>query len=224
MNCKEMPQYLISLLYNDVTDTEAAEIRRHIESCSYCRQTFQEIEGTSRILAQWEDESPNANFTFVSEPTIGFKSWWEWLKNLSLGRRLVIAIPVFACAALVLLAAINFRASYQNGQWAVSVSLIPQTQNADQETRLTQSLDQNQREILTQVSKMISESEQQQQYNTSMVLARFAQEMQERRQSDLRLVGQQLEGLQQTTEGRFVQTNDVLDNLIRFASYQLEKE
>ncbi|MBW1887582.1 MAG: zf-HC2 domain-containing protein [Deltaproteobacteria bacterium] len=224
MKCKEMPQYLISLLYNEVTETEAADIRHHIEICSRCRKTFQELEGTSQILAQWEDESPDANFTFVSEPTVGLKSWWERLKHLSFTRRLFIAVPALVCTVLVLLAAINFRASYQNGQWDVSVSLIPQTQNADQEARLTQSLDQNQREILTLVSKMISESEQQQQHNTSMVMARFAQEMQERRQSDLRLVGQRLEGLQQTTEGRFVQTNGVLDNLIRFASYQLEKK
>ena len=65
---------------------------------------------------------------------------------------------------------------------------------------------------------------EEQQRESALTLAKFAQSMERQRQQDIRLMGQSLEGLHQTTDGRFHQYNGVLNDLIRLTSYKLEKK
>lgn len=224
MKCNELSHQLVSLLYGEMNTEEVKKIQAHLKSCPSCQEAFQELKSTSKLLAKWEVEIPKLNFVFVNESVSRWKTWIAKLADLSWGRRLAVGIPVFAAAVLILLAVFNFQAEYREGQWNVSFSLFPGKQNGNQEQIFAQALEQKQQETLLLISKMIKDSEYRQRRESTLTLAQYAQEIERQRQEDLRLVGESLVGIQRNTEGRFHQTNDVINDLIRLTSYKLEKK
>ena len=224
MKCNEMQNQLVSLVYGELEPQEEKCIQDHLESCSSCQEIYQELKGTSDLMEKWEVETPKMNFLFVSESTSPWKTWKEKLTRFSWGRRLALGVPAFAAVFCLILALLNFQADYQEGQWHVSFSLFPKNQQVNQDQILAQALQQNQKETLLLISKMIEDSEYRQRSETTVTFAKFAQEMERQRLQDLSTLGQRFAGLQQSTEGRFHQYNNVINDLIQMASYKIEKK
>ena len=226
MKCNDMQQQLVSLVYGELDPEEEKSVQAHLESCSSCLEIYQEMKGTSDLLEKWEVETPKMNFLFVSESTSPWKAWKEKLIRLSWGRRLAWGIPAFATVCFLILALLNFQADYQEGQWHVSFSLFPKNQNpqVNQQAVLTEALQQNQKETLLLIAKMIEDSEYRQRSEYTLTLSKFAQEMERQRLQDLNTLGQSFAGFQQSTEGRFHQYNNVINDLIQMASYKVEKK
>ena len=224
MKCKDMPQHLVSLLYGEIEPEEAKKIKTHIKSCVSCGKAFQELKTTSKLLQKWEDETPSMKLVFVGESASRWKTWKEKVTGLSWGRRLALGVPALAVFILIGLAALNSHISYREGEWDVAFSLIPIARQPKQEQILLDAIDQKQQETLLLVSRLIEDSEYRQRRETALTLAQFAQDIEKQRQQDLRMVGLSLEGFQRTTEGRFHQTSDMLNDLIRLTSYNLEKK
>lgn len=224
MKCNEMQNQLVSLVYGELEPQDEKRIQDHLESCSSCQEIYQELKGTSDLLEKWEVETPKMNFLFVSESSSPWKTWKEKLTRLSWGRRLAMGVPAFAAVFCLVLALLNFQADYQEGQWHVSFSLFPKNKQVDQDQILAQALQQNQKETLLLISKMIEDSEYQQRSEYTLTLSKFAREMERQRLQDMSTLGQSFAGLQQTTEGRFHQYNNVISDLIQMASYKIEKQ
>ena len=224
MKCDDMPQYLVSLLYDELEPEEAEKIQTHIQACDVCRKAYQELLSTSKLLGKWEDADPRMNLVFVSESVSRWRTWKEKLAGLSWGRRLAIGIPAFAVLCLVILAALNFRLNYRQGEWTLAMGFTPLRQTSDPEQIINAALEENQKETLMMISQLIEQSEYRQRRESALTLAQFAQDLERQRQEDLRIVGQNMVGLQRTTEGRFHQTSSVLNDLIRLTSYNLEKK
>ena len=224
MKCEDMPQYLVSLLYGELQPDEEEKVKKHIESCTACRNVYQELESTTGILERWEDEKPKLGLVFVNEPVSRWKAWREKLNSLSWTRRLALGVPAFAVLVLVFLAVLNFRMNVRDGEWHVAVGLIPTRPPSNQEQIVAAALDQQQKETLMLISKLIEDSEYRQRRETALTLAQFAQDLERQRQQDLKVVGQSLVGIQRSTEGRFQQTSSVLSDLIRLTSYKLERK
>ena len=98
MKCKEMPQHLVSLLYGEISTQDKKKIKTHMTSCDACREAYEEIADTSRILTKWEDLDPRMHVTFVREQASTWQSVKKTFNRWSLGRRLIIGIPAFAAA------------------------------------------------------------------------------------------------------------------------------
>lgn len=224
MKCNDMPKNLVSLLYGELDPDEGKRIRAHIKTCPSCRRVYKELQSTSKLLQKWEDVTPDMNFVFVHESLSRWKDWKEKLTQLSWGRRLAFGIPVFAAGLLVFLAVLNFRVSYHEGEWNVTFSLIPKSQQPNQEQLFVEAIEQEQNETLLLISKIIEESENRQRRENALTLARFAQDQERQRQQELTMVGQSLEGFHRTTEAKFLQTSDVINDLIRLTSYKLERK
>lgn len=224
MKCNDMSKSLVSLLYGELDPDEGKQIRAHIKNCPSCRRVYKELQSTSKLLQKWEDVTPDMNFVFVHESSSRWKEWKEKLNQLRWGRRLAFGIPVFAAVLLVFLAVLNFRFSYNEGEWNITFSLIPESQQPNQEQLFVEAIEQKQNETLLLISKMIEESENRQRRENALTLARFAQDQERQRQRELTMVGQSLEGLHRTTEAKFLQTSDVINDLIRLTSYKLERK
>jgi len=223
MKCKEMPERLVSLLYGELNAEEAKAIQAHLDSCGECRRVFEELRSTTNLLGEWKDLAPDRNFVFVTEPASRWNDWKERFRRLGRGRRLALGMPALAAAALLFFAVLNVRVEVQDGRWSAAFSLLPRREVQIPREQLVEALDEVQSETLRLVSGMIENSEERQRQENAIVLTLLAQDIEMQRQRDLRLVGQGIEGLQQSTDGRFARTSDVLNDLIKLTSYKLER-
>jgi hypothetical protein len=164
------------------------------------------------------------NLVFISESASRWRTWKKKLAGLSWGRRFALGVPAFSVVCLILLAALNFRLNYRQGEWSIAMGFTPPKQTSDPEQMITTALEENQKETFMLISQLIEQSEYRQRRESALTLAQFAQDLERQRQEDLRVVGQNMVGLQRTTEGRFHQTSNVLNDLIRLTSYNLEKK
>lgn len=227
MKCKDMHQNLVSLLYGELDPKESEQIQKHLKRCKPCRQGYEELQNTMDVLNQWDDIQPKTRHVFVHDTS----SWWARqrakIKQIGWGRgrRLVFGIPAVAVIALFFLAVLNLRINYDEGNWSVAVSLIPEKEpEINQEALFIDALEQTQKETLLLVSQMIKESEYRQSNENALLWTNVVHNFENRREQDLKMINNSLEGLQLSTEGKFYQTSYVLDNLIRLTSYNLENK
>ena len=52
MTCREVQQKLPLLAVNDLDETEAQDIRRHLAACDACRGTYEELRATVGLLKE----------------------------------------------------------------------------------------------------------------------------------------------------------------------------
>lgn len=224
MKCKNMPERLVSLVYEELDADQSTEVRAHLDACEACRGIYEELSSTTHLLAEWKDVAPETNFVFVTETASRWAERWRRIRGLGWGRRLALGIPALAAAALLVLAILNVRVDVQEGRWSAAFSILPRQEVSIPREQLIDALDQVQSETLLLVSRMLEESEDRQRRENAVAMAQLARDVDLKRQRDLRLVGQGIEGLQQSTDGRFAQTSDVLNDLIQLTSYKLERK
>ncbi|HHS12773.1 MAG TPA: zf-HC2 domain-containing protein [bacterium] len=218
MKCNEMPEILVTYLYDESTQEEAKKVRAHLKTCSRCRKSFEELKQTSGLLSRWEDQSPGISLVFVNEPFARWKSWKEHWNSIGWTRRLSLALPVLAVCVLLVLSALNFQARLDNGRFEIGLSLWPHPQGVSSEDLQSLLVD-FRRETLQLTSQLLDEREFRQNQAVTSQLVRFAQDIERQRVHDLMLVGQGLEGLQFSTEKRLDQTSEVLRRMIQLANF-----
>ena len=216
MKCDIAPEMLVSLLYDELDIKEEKQVRKHLESCTACQETFNELRETTKFLEKWEDEAPAQKTVFIRETESAGKLWKPFMRP-HWSRRLAWGIPLLASAAMILLLIFNFHAGYQNGQWTFSFGKnISESQiDSKVETLLTQWQQQQNEKLLA----MIQESETRQRRDFTLALNEYAENQELKRQQDLQLVDRSLAGLQRQSEGRYYQTSTIINDLIRLSNY-----
>ncbi|MBN2105219.1 hypothetical protein JW835_14365 [bacterium] len=220
MKCDMAPETLISLLYDELDLKDEKKVRKHLEGCTTCRKIFQELQQTTNLLGQWEDETPAMKTVFIHEPATIWQSWKDKIRRYT-EKPLAWSIPVLASAAVIFLFIFHFQVKYENGNWQIafgkngpSKSQIEAKMEAKLETKLSELQSRNMEQLVT----LIQESEARQRRDFSLALNEFSQQQELRRQQDLQLVGQGLQGLHRQTEGRYHQTSTLINDLIRMTS------
>ena len=77
---------LVSYLYGDANDVDAADFRRHLQQCDACRSEFTVFNQVHESIVFWRNEALGASFnpaTVVSESTIDSKEFVEQGRKLS---------------------------------------------------------------------------------------------------------------------------------------------
>jgi hypothetical protein len=107
---------LIALLYNELPEDEARDLRRRIGADATLREEWEALVATRADLQQWEVEAPSPGFVFVQEsasPRAGLRSspagslpWWRRLCGAAFTGSWGVAA---AGLAVALLAVSNFR-------------------------------------------------------------------------------------------------------------------
>jgi len=226
MKCKENPEKLISLIYDEINEDEKKRLLEHIESCESCKKSYKELTSTKNILNKWEDRDPEMNLVFAQKP----ESWWKKIsdnmKTLSMPKKLAFTVPATVVCLFLLLSIFNFQAQKINGNWNISLSLFPQKHISDTtiNSAVQKALKHSQQETIQLVSELLEESQYQQKVEFTQTLNNYSEQLQSQRLNDLRLFYQDLAGLYQETENNFSQTRNVLSDLVEYTSLQIERK
>jgi hypothetical protein len=218
-----MSERLVSLLYEETGKEESKEIKEHLKSCNACKKAFEEIRGTSELLNKWPDETPSMNLVFVHEPSSRWETFKEQFFDMSWARRAAILVPGIAILVFLILSIMRVQIQYdQNGfQMAFGGKNVNQGVN---EQLVIDTMKKMQDETLTLTAQMIRDSEEKQRRENTLTFAQFARDFESQRQQDLRVVGRGLEGLRLINEGRFSQTQNTLNDLMKMTSLNVERK
>jgi len=77
---------LVSYLYGEANDVDAADFRRHLQQCDACRGEFAVFNHVHESIVLWRNEALGASFnpaSVVSEPTIDSREFVEEKRKLS---------------------------------------------------------------------------------------------------------------------------------------------
>lgn len=221
MKCEFSREKLVGFFYDELAADERAGVEEHLSGCSSCRKEVKQLTQTTNLLQAWPDESPQLNLRFVAEPA-RHKSR---LRNV-VSRRVGIGLAAGAAAALLLLALMNFEASYAHGNLSVKLSLFPQQSqpvmaaHPDSAKFVTQpQFDAWQAEHVQFVRGLLADLETRQRRDNRLLLTDLVENIERQRQQDLRVVGKGLEAVQLSSENRLRRTNAVLSQLIMQTSY-----
>ncbi len=225
MNCDLSKDKLMDYLYEEVTGAEKAEIETHLAHCSVCASELAQLRQTARVLNAWPDEEPNLNLRFVQEKIRFLESLKTKLVRGWRGRKLVAGFAAGLASALIILALLNFEASYSDGALRVKLSLFSSPQKETPLEPGALPVTQEEFQVWKQTSyelmqQMIQTAAARQRYEQNLVLSELARDLDVRRQQDLQRVGKGLEALQLVNNNQFRRTNEVLQQLIYAAQYQ----
>jgi len=226
MKCKENPEKLISLIYDEINEDEKKRLLEHIKSCNSCKKQYEELMYTKEILDTWEDKDSEMNLVFAQKPEPWWKRVSDNIKAVSLPKRFALTFSAAMVCLFLLLSIFNFRAQKINGNWNISLSLFPQKHmsRSNINSAVQEAIKNSQQETIQLVSELLDESQYQQKVEFTQTLNSYAEQLQSQRLNDLRLFYQDLAGLHRETENNFSQTRHVLNDLVEYTSLQIERK
>ena len=220
MNCDDCKTNFVDYLYGELGVEEEARLKEHLSLCETCRGEYEALSKTSVLLRAWPDEDPGSSLVFVRERSgvLDTLRHLIWPVHATLGRRLLAGVATAAVALLLIAAMLNFELSRSSDRLQVHVSLLPRpTATPELDSSLVRQLREQNLQLINQV---LLANRTQQRQEMARTLAQFAQEVHRQRENDLVLVGRGMEHMQQLTDTRLQRTNEVLNSLIRTATYQ----
>lgn len=226
MKCDLSKDKLIAYFYEELDSEARLETEAHIAQCSACQKELQQFKKTSVLLQAWPDEQPELNLKIVSEKHSASHGPLKELSRLG-WRRLGLSFAVAAVGILVVLSALNFRASYSDGNFSVQFSLLtpsesdrPLSQDSLVQPVTRSEFNAWKKDAYQLIDEMIQDAEARQNRQLNTKLAKLAREIDTQRRQDLRFVGRGLEAFQASNETQFQRTNEVLQQLIQVATQQ----
>ncbi|MCG8604574.1 hypothetical protein MJD09_06175 [bacterium] len=227
MKCDIKNELLIGYVYEDLHPEEKQALEDHLPHCSKCQSTLAEFASTIDFLRIWPDEEPNLQLTFVEDQASILETLrLRWLTAIK-WRKVGVGFLATTAAALLFLSLLNFQASYSQGNFAVRLSLWPGSALEESEPVDPMSLPVTKAEFtawrqqsMQMIHQMIETTEERQHRQMDVKLATYARELDAVRRDDLKVLGEGLQVFQMTNENRFQQTNQVIQELVRFARHQ----
>ena len=221
MKCEEYRLLMMDAIYDEITPDDLKILKNHLKQCSECRTKFATLKATTQTLAQWPDAEPGINLTFVTQPASRFGELLKQLKSYKMPYRLGLAFAT----ALVFLALINTRIHIGQGQFDFESSLLGQKPQPPTTNLTTQTdLDNLRQENYQLVAAILEEYSRRNKIETAVMLDAFYNEIERKRQNDLRLVSDAMEQVQYGTTRRIDQTDRALGTLINYVNLQNQEQ
>jgi len=215
MKCEKYKEDLISLVYGEIDAEAKKRIEAHLARCGQCRQELKELQDTCKTLETWEDEHPEIQYVFVkTEPFI--KKVWNAFSDLAWPKKAALSVCTALLAVFFIMSAAHTTITGGNGAFRIALGVQNPAPGAPVQTAALPQL--SQEEIIALVSRMIEESEKQQQDITDYKLVQMADHFNKARQTDLVTLGEEMQGIHRSAQGQFNKTYKVLNGLIQLAS------
>ena len=210
MNCDITRGQIVAYLYDEDIHPESRErLKVHIETCSSCSQTLEELGSTSRILNAWGDEKPDMDLVFVQE----HQPLWQNLLPTRYPKTWVAA--GVAIAAILIFTFLNIEFAIRDGAFHTSIGLRssdPPEQVAIADTSEVSSLDTpitlgefivHQQNLIDYTNRLVQTSQNQQRDEVNNTFIRLVGELETQRQQDLLRIDRGLQILYNTYETRY---------------------
>lgn len=221
MKCDVARTYFMDYIYEELEGDTGTAFEAHIRACDVCRREIAELRQTRGLLQALPQADPGQALVFA-QPRRTLAEWWkDFVAVLPRPLWARVGLAGMVCAMLLLLAGslANFRLMYANQTLSIRMSLLPPPQAATEEMQETL-LARMRAENAQLVSDLLAAHEAEEQQKLARTLARFASDIERRRENDLRLIGRGLEEIHQTTNLQFGETNEMLKQLFRQASFE----
>ena len=210
MNCDITRGQIVAYLYDEDIHPESRErLKVHIETCSSCAQTLEELGSTSRILNAWGDEKPDMDLVFVQE----HQPLWQNLLPTRYPKTWVAA--GVAIAAILIFTFLNIEFAIRDGAFHTSIGLRssdPPERIAIADTSEVSSLDApitlgefivHQQNLIDYTNRLVQTSQNQQRDEVNNTFIRLVGELETQRQQDLLRIDRGLQILYNTQETRY---------------------
>ncbi len=118
---------LVALLYGELPEAEAREVRAMIDADPALRREWDELQGTREILAQWKVEEESPGFVFVDDAAPRARrraaGWVERFRSFALVTPWAVATTAVVVAVLAVGG--NFRVERSDGSVAFRIGRPP---------------------------------------------------------------------------------------------------
>lgn len=187
----------------------------------------EELDGlmqTRELLQHLPVQTPKEQFVLMDPDTTknSVASWLgnvlEALKPRSGVGRFGIALASFVFLFVIMGAATNMNISFKQGSFELSFGEQPPAQVGYSAAQVEMIINQVQAENAELVAEIVQAAQEQQELQFQETLANFAQYLDEQRASDLELIDYSLTSLQENTYNRFIETDQVLGQIIQTVS------
>ncbi len=175
------------LLFEDLPEDRRRELERHLETCLICRREMERLEQTVQRLREWPDAAVPAHF-LVPAPGRGPVSAFV---RLSPPWRAAVAASLLLMVGLAAAWLADLKVSAQDGaltlQWNVAERQAERLEalRDDLAARLDERLDQQRRELLTEVRTELASLEESSSRQTEQTLRAGLGRLQQRLEAQL---------------------------------------
>ena len=187
----------------------------------------EELDGlmeTRQVLQQMPVENPKEQIV-IMEPSSAYSSFRNWLENVlsyltprSGFGRFGVAIASFVFLFIITGSLTDLNIKMEGSEFSISFGEQTPAQVGYTAAQVEMLINQVQNENAALVSQIVEAAQDQQETQFQQTLASFAEYLDEQRTSDLQLIDYSLTSLEETTYNRFVQTDQVLGEIIETVS------
>lgn len=207
MKCEATKLQLLDLLYEELEEQTAAEVRMHLDACEHCRVEFDTLRSTRQMLRLLPQEEPEERLVFAAPPR-SFAAWLNQARELlprPAWARLALSTLAVAALLLVIGSLANLRVQYGSSGVQISMSLLPAESQGLSPEAVEAILARARAENAEYTARLLAEQQQRQNEEWNAMLTKFALEYERKREADLHLLGSQLEQLNESSNEYFRQ-------------------
>ena len=215
----------MDLMYGELEPKKAAELEQFINKHEDLKLEFEALTGTRSLLKHLPVQSPEEQLIIMApetEPVSGLESWWSKVSQLILPQsrfgRTGFAMATFFFLFFVMGAFTNMNLSTGNGGFSITFGEQPPVQTGYTAAQVEMIINQVQRENAQMINEYVLAAQEQQEIQFQQTLATFSDYIDSRRESDLELFSYSLTSLEETTYNRFLETDQVLGEIIQTVS------
>ncbi len=215
MNKTEIKQKLIDYLYNEMADAERTEFEEYIAKHPDVKKELDELRGVRNVLGQIPVPEKAESMVAGSLQSKPDSNQTEGSKRTYPVIRYMVAVAAIFLATLLTFSFINLQVgSDENGFYVhFGEHSVPQEQAVNEEM-LADLLNQIRDENALFVAAMVEQSSARQSEQIEEVLNALTDYYDQRRQQDLLLIAEGFSQLEQDTYHRFMQTDEVIGEII----------
>jgi hypothetical protein len=217
MKCEQFRSLMMDFLYDEMSEEDRISFNSHLSQCEECRKEVESLRFTSRILRQWEDVDHDINVIPVKDKPLWITRFKDSILNLfSRPRKIATGLAYGFAAIFLLLAIANAEISFKDGDFKLSMGLLPRPEQQENINDLyaQRLVEQILNENIRLTSSLIQESETRQRKELAYILLSLQKDIERQRYQDLNLVGHGLDTIQKNTNQQIQQIDYTLNEII----------
>jgi D-mannonate dehydratase len=225
MTKDEARELFIDYMYGGLDIDKQQQLEAFVKQHPDLKDELDGMMETRQVLQQMPVESPTEQFVMM-DPAVAkrsfrssFEKLWAALSPTSGFGRFGVAVASFVFLFIITGSLTNLNFSMQDGEVSLRFGEQSPAQVGYSAAQVEMIINQVQAENAELVAEIVQAAQEQQESQFQQTLASFASYLDEQRASDLELIDYSLSNLQETTYNRFVQTDQVLGEIIETVSY-----
>jgi len=224
MTKDEARELFIDYMYGGLDIETQQKLETFIGKHPELKEELDGLMETRQVLQEMPVESPKEQIVIMEPSTAysSFRNWWENMLSYLTPRsgfgRFGVAIASFVFLFILTGSLTNMNLNMQDGDFSISFGEQAPAQVGYSAAQVEMIINQVQAENAELVSQIVEAAQEQQEVQFEQTLASFAAYLDDQRTSDLELIDFSLTNLEETTYNRFVQTDQVLGEIIQTVS------